>query len=90
MAAMEVEEPPLAAAAAEQHQILAEHAHLQWQLADFGGDRDGLPEAPQIFAAGRAALDMGEFGVLFRRRRVVVGAVGRAQEMLLPGHLSYS
>ena len=90
MAAMQVEKPPFAAAAAEQHQILAEHAQLERQFADFGGECDGLPEAPQIFAAGRAALDMGEFGVFLRRRRVVVGAVGRAQEMLLPGHLSYS
>ena len=90
MAAMQVEQPPFAAARPEQHQILAEHAHPERQLADLGGDRDGLPEAPQVLAAGRAALDMGELRVLLRHRRVVIRAVGRAQEMLLPGHPSSS
>ena len=86
MAAVKIEQPPFARAGPEQHQVLAEHAELERQLSDLGGNGDGLPEAPEILAAGRAALDMGELGVLLRRRRVVVGAVGRAQEMLLPGH----
>ena len=90
MAAMEVEQPPFAGATPEQHQVLAEHAHLERKFSDLRGDGDGLPETAEVFAAGGTALDMRQLGVLLRRRRVVIGAVGGAQKMLLPGHPSSS
>ena len=44
VAAVKIEQPPIPAARPKQHEVLAEHAHPERQLADLGGDRDGLPE----------------------------------------------
>jgi hypothetical protein len=83
--AVRLQQAGLAVLRAEQHQRLAEHAHLDRQLAQLGGQRHGLPEAAQVFAGRRAALDVSEIRVLGRRLLAFVGRI-RFDQQDLVGH----
>ena len=74
MAAAEMEKSDPAAEIAEQDELLVQDADRQWQLAELRGQRDRMPEAPQVFTAGRARADMGELGILSRARPAVIAA----------------
>ena len=57
VAAIEVKEPVAPGLVAEEDEILAHHPDPLRQIGNLGGDRDGMPEATQILAAGRARAD---------------------------------
>ena len=64
------------AALAEQDQVLAQHADQFRQVADLGGEGDRMPEAAQVFAAGRPGRHMGHLDVLAPGACVQIAAVG--------------
>ena len=55
-----------AALVTESDEVLAEDAQAAWQIAEFAGEDDRLPEASQIFAAWRAWPDARELLVFLR------------------------
>jgi hypothetical protein len=59
---------------AEQHQILAEHAHFSGDIGGIGHQTNGMPVAPEQFAHRRAAADRRQFGSGRRRLHGVGGA----------------
>src|SRR5205823_3642597 len=87
VAAVPVQEPDPAALVAEQHQILAEDAHCQRHVLEFGRHRHRLPKTAQILATRRPRTDMGQFGVLAWHFTLVIAAVRLTDGLLaLPGH----
>ena len=63
MRAMQFEQTDIAAAVAENHQLLAEDLDALRQVPEIVGKADRLPKAAQVFAARRVGADMGEFCV---------------------------
>jgi hypothetical protein len=53
------------------------------QVLQFTGEADRLPEAAQIFAAGRIGADMGEFCVFIGYLAMEVAAVSRLRNSAL-------
>ena len=86
MRAVQFKEADGAALVAKRHQILAENAQPPRQLAEFAGEDDRLPKAPQIFAARGARPDAGQLLVLPRSLAMVIGAVGDIQKRRSLGH----
>ena len=80
MRAMQFQQPDLAALVAKGDEVLAEDAQPPRHLAQLRGLDDRLPEPPQIFAAGRARADPGQFLVYRRTIAMVIGAVGTVQK----------
>ncbi len=80
MRAMQFEETDRAAAIAERDEILAHDAQPPRQVAQFLGQNDRLPEAPQIFAAGRARADPRQLLVLRRPLAMMVCAIGHTKK----------
>src|SRR5439155_23953852 len=80
MRAMQFEETDGAGFVAERDEVLTENAQPPRDLAQFAGEDDRLPKAPQIFAARRPRPDTGQLLVHRRALAVVIGAVGGGQE----------
>src|ERR1700730_10027470 len=80
MRAMQFQEADRAALVAERDEVLAENAQAARQLPQRVGQDDRLPEAAQIFAAGRARPDSGQLLVFRRPLAMVVAAVGLRQK----------
>ena len=74
MAAARVQQADAAVLVAEQHQILAEHAHFSGDIGGVGDEPDRVPVAPEQFAHRRAAADRGQFGPGRGRLHGIAGA----------------
>src|SRR5439155_9971414 len=79
MRAMQFEETDGAGSVAERDEVLTENAQPPRDLAQFAGEDDRVPKAPQIFAAWRPRPDTGQFLVHRRALAMVIGAVGGGQ-----------
>ncbi len=86
MRAMQFQEADRTALVTKRYKILAENSQSARQLAEFTGQDDRLPEAPQIFAAGRAWPDAGQLFVFSRPLAMVIAAVGLGQKRRSIGH----
>ena len=84
--AMQFKEADGAALVAKRNQVFAENPQPPRQLAEFAGEDDRLPEAPQIFAARGTRPDAGQLLVLRRSLAMVIGAVGLIQKRRSLGH----
>src|ERR1700730_14834815 len=80
MRAIKLQEADRTRLVAERDEVLAEDAQAPRQLAQFAGEDDRLPEAPQIFPARLARPDPGQLMILGRPLAMVIGAVGGAQK----------
>jgi len=86
MGAMQFQEADAAAPVAVGDEVLAEDADAPRQVAQFAGEDDRLPEAPQIFPARRPRPDAGQLLVIRRPLAVVISAVGGIQKRRSPSH----
>src|ERR671934_2549257 len=80
MRAVEMEQSEPTAPVTEQHEIFAEDAQAQRDVAEIARERDRLPEAPEIFAARRAGTDAGQLVVGQRDPAHVIPTVRRVEE----------
>jgi hypothetical protein len=58
--AVEVQDPDIAAAVAEHHQVFAQDLGAHWNVVELIEESDGMPKAAQILAAWSAAANRSE------------------------------
>ena len=80
MGAVGLHQPNAAAEVAKGHQFLAENFQGNGDIGELVGVAHGLPEPAQILAARRGRADVGQFSVLFKHLRMMIGAVFGRQE----------
>jgi len=80
MRAVELKEPHASGLVAEDHEVLSHDPDPQRHVEEFAVEGHGLPEAPEVFAAGSPRAHAGELGIGRWHFARQVGAVGRVEE----------
>src|SRR5439155_16076069 len=84
--AVELEQPHALAPVAEYHQVLAHDAEAERHVPEIAREGDGLPEAPEVLAAGRARAHAHQLLVGRRHLAREIGSVGSIEEGPPPAH----
>ena len=77
MAAMAMQQPDRAALVAEDHEIFPQNPECDWQVAQLLGERNRVPEPPEILASYGAWPDARQ--IVVRSRFLLAPVTGKVQ-----------